>query len=146
MDLGKLRQIVEALIEEEGEDAPVAVFYITSKDVQETLSYLKASGKIENDSQPRIKDVLEELQSNAGDPPFEDQIHENLEDLLIHWDDVRLDFGDCGVANEALGQVGYNVRGAQLDGGELKVSIQVNQIDSMPWRCAACQPSAAVCR
>ena len=44
---------------------------------------------------------------------------------------MRLDFGDCGVANEALGQVGYNVRGAQLDGGELKGSIQVNQIDSM---------------
>ena len=27
-----------------------------------TLAHLKASGKIENDSQPRIKDVLEELQ------------------------------------------------------------------------------------
>ena len=44
---------------------------------------------------------------------------------------MRLDFGDCGVANEALSQVGYNVRGAQLDGGELKGSIQVNQIESM---------------
>ena len=43
MDLGKLRQIVEALIEEEGKDAPVSVFYITAKDVQETLAYLKAN-------------------------------------------------------------------------------------------------------
>ena len=42
VDLAKLRRIVDALIEEEGEDAPVAVFYITAKDVQETLAYLKA--------------------------------------------------------------------------------------------------------
>ena len=54
MDLAKLRRIIDALIEEEGEDASVAVFYITAKDVRETLAYLKASGKIENDSQPRI--------------------------------------------------------------------------------------------
>ena len=87
MDLAKLRRIVDALIEEEGEDAPVAVFYITAKDVRETLQHLRDSGKIENDSQPRIEDVLAELQSNAGDPPFDDQLLENLEDLLIHWDD-----------------------------------------------------------
>ena len=87
MDLARLRLIVDALIEEEGEGAPIAVFYITAKDVQETLQYLRDSGKIENDSQPRIEDVLEELQSNAGDPPFDDQLLENLEDLLIHWDD-----------------------------------------------------------
>ena len=87
MDLGRLRRLVDALIEEEGENAPVSVFYITAKDVRETLAYLKASGKIENDSQPRIKDVLAELQSNAGDPPIEDQLINHLEDLLIHWDD-----------------------------------------------------------
>ena len=63
------------------------MFYITAKDVQETLAYLKASGKIANDSQPRIEDVLAELQSNAGDPPIEDQLINHLEDLLIHWDD-----------------------------------------------------------
>ena len=87
MDLGRLRRIVEALIKEEGADAPVSVFYITSKDVRETLEFLRSSGKIGSDSQPRIKDVLAELQSNAGDPPFEDQLLEGLEDLLIHWDD-----------------------------------------------------------
>ena len=87
MDLGRLRRIVDALIEEEGEDAPVAVFYITAQDVQETLQFLRESGKIGNDSQPRIKDVLSELQSNAGDLPFDDQLLKNLEDLLIHWDD-----------------------------------------------------------
>lgn len=87
MNLRQLQQVIQALIEEEGEDAPVSVFYITAKDVRETLAFLRASGKIKGDSQPRIKDVLAELQSNAGDPPFEDQILENLEDLLIHWDD-----------------------------------------------------------
>ena len=87
MDLAKLRRIVDALIVEEGEDAPVSVFYITAKDVQETLSFLKSSGKIGSDSQPRIEEVLSELQCNAGNPPIEDQILENLEDLLIHWDD-----------------------------------------------------------
>ena len=87
MDLGRLRRIVDALIEEEGEDAPVSVYYITAKDVRETLQHLRESGKIESDSQPRIDKVLEELQSNAGDPPFDDQLLQNLEDLLIHWDD-----------------------------------------------------------
>ena len=87
MDLAKLRRIVDALIEEEGEDAPVSVFYITVRDVQETLHYLRQSGKIADDLQPRIKDVLAELQSNAGDPPIEDQLINYLEDLLIHWDD-----------------------------------------------------------
>ena len=87
MDLAKLRRIVDALIEEEGEDAPVSVFYITARDVRETLQYLRQSEKINNDSQPRIEDVLSELQSNAGDPPIEDQLINYLEDLLIHWDD-----------------------------------------------------------
>ena len=87
MDLGKLRRIVDALIEEEGENAPVSVFYITAKDVRETLQFLRESGKIKGDSQPRIEDVLSELQSNAGDPPIEDQLINHLEDLLIHWDD-----------------------------------------------------------
>ena len=44
---------------------------------------------------------------------------------------MRVDFGDCGLANEQLAQVGYNVRGTQLDGGELNGSIQVNQTESM---------------
>ena len=87
MDLGRLRRIVDALIEEEGEDAPVSVFYITAKDVRETLQFLQRSGKIRHDSQPRIEDVLSELQCNAGDPPIEDQLINHLEDLLIHWDD-----------------------------------------------------------
>ena len=87
MDLGRLRRIVDALIEEEGEGAPVAVFYITAQDVRETLSFLRQSGKIGSDSQPRIEDVLLELQTNAGNPPIEDQLVDHLEDLLIHWDD-----------------------------------------------------------
>ena len=87
MNLRQLQQEIQALIEEEGEDAPVAVFYITAKDVRETLEFLRSSGKIQANSSPNVRDVLTELQSNAGDPPFEDQLLENLEDLLIHWDE-----------------------------------------------------------
>ena len=87
MDLGRLRRIVDALIKREGEDAPVAVFYVTATDVKQTLEFLRSSGRIKNDSQPRIKDVLTELQYNAGNPPYEDQLTDELEDLLIHWED-----------------------------------------------------------
>ena len=87
MDLGRLRRIIDGLIEDQGADSPVAVFYITARDVQETLQHLRDSGRIENDSQPSIADVLTDLQSNAGNPPFDDQLLENLEDLLIHWED-----------------------------------------------------------
>ena len=41
MDLARLRRIIDALIEDEGEDAPVAVYYITARDVQETLQHLR---------------------------------------------------------------------------------------------------------
>ena len=62
MDLGRLRRIVDALIEEEGE---VRLLQCTLQRCSGDTGLLKASGKIENDSQPRIKDVLEELQSNG---------------------------------------------------------------------------------
>ena len=52
MDLGRLRLIVDALIEEEGD--ALAVFYITAKDVQETLQYLRV-WKDRERSQPRSK-------------------------------------------------------------------------------------------
>ena len=87
MDLAKLKRIVDALIEKEGEDSPVAVFYMTATDVRETLEFLRSSGKIKSNFQPRIKEVLTELQYNAGNPPYEDQLTDELEDLLIHWED-----------------------------------------------------------
>ena len=89
MDLAKLRRIVEALIEEEGENAAVAAFYITAKDVRETTHFLKSVGKIDPDSSPDVRDVLTELLTNAGNPPFEDRLLEELEDLLIHWNDAE---------------------------------------------------------
>ena len=89
MDLAKLRRIVDALIEEEREDAPVAAFIISAKDVRETTDFLKSAGKINPDSSPNVRDVLTELLTNAGNPPFEDRILETLEDLLIHWDDAE---------------------------------------------------------
>ena len=87
MDLKRLRRIVDDLIEQEGEDSPVAVFYVTATDVNETLDFLRSSGKIKSNFQPRIKDVLTELQYNAGNPPYEDLLTDELEDLLIHWED-----------------------------------------------------------
>ena len=89
MDLAKLRRIVDALIEAEGEDAPVAAFIVSAVDVREATDFLKDAGKIKSDLSPDVRDVLTELQSNAGNPPFEDQIHDLLEDLLIHWDDAE---------------------------------------------------------
>ena len=65
----------------------MAVFYVTATDVKQTLEFLRSSGRIKNDSQPRIKDVLTELQYNAGNLPYEDQLTDELEDLLIHWED-----------------------------------------------------------
>ena len=44
---------------------------------------------------------------------------------------MRIEFGDCGLANEQLGAVGYNVRGVQLDGGELKGSIEASQLETV---------------
>ena len=88
MDLARLRRIIDALIEEEGENAPVAAFIISARDVSETTEFLKSAGKIDNDSQPDVRDVLIELLTNAGKPPFEDRLLEELEDLLIHWDDA----------------------------------------------------------
>ena len=87
MDLGRLRRIIDGLIEEQGADCPVAVFYITTRDVQETLEFLQSSGKIRSDFCIDPRKVLTELQSNAGNPPFDDQLLKNLEDLLIHWED-----------------------------------------------------------
>ena len=89
MDLGKLRRIVNALIKAEGENAPVAAFVISAEDVRQATEFLKAAGKIKGDLSPNVRDVLTELQSNAGDPPFEDQVHDHLDDLLIHWDDAE---------------------------------------------------------
>ena len=89
MDLGRLKKLVDALVAEQGEDAPVAAFIVSAVDVRQTTEFLRAAGKIDNDSHPDVRDVLTELQSDAGNPPFEDQIHDHLEDLLIHWDDAE---------------------------------------------------------
>ena len=89
MDLAKLRRIVDALIEEEGENAPVAAFIVSARDVRETTDFLKSAGKINPDLSPNVRDVLTELQDAAGDPPFEDRLVEELEDLLIHWEDAE---------------------------------------------------------
>ena len=83
----QLLQAIQALIEEEGRMRLLQCFTSLPRMYARHFSILRESGKIENDSQPRIEDVLSELQCNAGNPPIEDQILENLEDLLIHWDD-----------------------------------------------------------
>ena len=89
MTLQQLLQTIQALIEAEGEDAPVAAFVISAEDVRQATEVLRESGRIKSDSSPDVRDVLTELQDNAGDPPFEDQLLESLEHLLIHWEDAE---------------------------------------------------------
>ena len=76
MDLGRLKRLIDALIDEQGEKAPVAVFLYTAADVADATSRLSSS---DNHSQVNPADVLEELQTNAGEPPFEDQLLKALE-------------------------------------------------------------------
>ena len=79
MDLGRLKKLVDALVAEQGEDAPVAAFIYTAADVADAIERsLPSQGNLRvNPSK-----VLLELQANAGDPPFEDQILEVLEELV----------------------------------------------------------------
>ena len=79
MDLGRLKKLVDALVAEQGEGAPVAVFIYTAADVADatTRSVFK-----NNSHRVDPAKVLLELQANAGDPPFEDQILETLEQLI----------------------------------------------------------------
>ena len=71
--------LVDALVQEQGEDAPVAVFVYTAADVADATT----RSAIRNDSH-RVDpaQVLLELQTNAVDPPLEDQILEVLEELV----------------------------------------------------------------
>ena len=79
MDLGRLKKLVDALVREQGEDAPVAVFIYTAADV---LGITSDSPGNDNYARVDPAEVLLELQSNAGDPPLEDQILEVLEGLV----------------------------------------------------------------
>ena len=79
MDLGRLKRLVDALVAEQGEDAPVAVFIYTAADVAGITS---DSPRFTRNAKIDPAKVLLELQSNAGDPPFEDQILEVLEELV----------------------------------------------------------------
>ena len=79
MDLGRLKKLVDALVAEQGEDAPVAAFIYTAADVADAIERsLPSQGNLRVNP---LK-VLLELQANAGDPPFEDQILEALEELV----------------------------------------------------------------
>ena len=79
MDLGRLKKLIDALVQEQGEDAPVAVFIYTAADVACATERLLSS---QQNFRVDPAKVLLELQSNAGDPPFEDQILEVLEELV----------------------------------------------------------------
>ncbi len=79
MDLGRLKKLVDALVAEQGEDAPVAAFIYTAADVADATDQSAIS---ENHLKVDPAKVLLELQTNAGDPPLEDQILEVLEELV----------------------------------------------------------------
>ena len=79
MDLGRLKRLVDALVAEQGEDAPVAAFIYTAADVANAVNRSISSTEV---SRVYPAEVLLELQTNAGDPPLEDQILEVLEELV----------------------------------------------------------------
>ena len=79
MDLGRLKRLVDVLVAEQGEDAPVAAFIYTASDVADATDRSAVS---KNHSRVDPAKVLLELQTNAGDPPFEDQILEALEEIV----------------------------------------------------------------
>lgn len=76
MDLKRLRQLIDQLIEEQGEDAPVAAFVFSAADVAEATKKLGVKG----DSDPT--QILHEFMHNAGDPPYEDYLLAELEQLI----------------------------------------------------------------
>ena len=79
MDLGRLKKLVDALVAEQGEGAPVSAFIYTAADVADAISKSVSSAEVSRVDPAKI---LLELQANAGDPPFEDQILEALEELV----------------------------------------------------------------
>ena len=79
MDLGRLKRLVDALVQEQGEDAPVAAFIYTAADV---LGITSDSPSSVRNTRIDPAEVLLELQSNAGDIPLEDQILEALQEIV----------------------------------------------------------------
>ena len=79
MDLGRLKKLVDALVAEQGEEAPVTAFIYTAADVVDATERSLSS---QQNFRVDPAKVLLELQTNAGDPPFEDQILEVLEELV----------------------------------------------------------------
>ena len=79
MNLGRLKRLVDALVAEQGEDAPVAAFIYTAADVAGITSDSPSSAR---NTRIDPAEVLLELQSNAGDIPLEDQILEALEEIV----------------------------------------------------------------
>lgn len=69
--------MIDQLIEEQGEDAPVAAFVFSAADVAEATKRL--GFKRDSDS----TQILSEFMHNAGDPPYEDYLLAELEQLII---------------------------------------------------------------
>ena len=90
VELGVLRQQIETLIAEQGQDAAVAVFYITAKDVAKATEYLRSIGQVGDEFAPDAEAVLKELQINAADQPFADQLVDEMHQILI---DMAAEFG-----------------------------------------------------
>jgi len=73
MTLEELAERIQALISQQGADAPVAAFVYTSADVETSLT------------PETIKDVLEEFQNNEGKPLYEDGLTAELARLVREW-------------------------------------------------------------
>jgi len=76
LNLGRLRHLVNGLIDELGDDSPVSVFLFSVKDVADITSRLPKNTRVDPAK------VLHEFMHNAGDPPYEDWLLTELERLI----------------------------------------------------------------
>lgn len=76
MRLSALLKLVEILIEKYGPDSSVAVFIYTVEDVFDATNSSSRSNSLD------ANEVLNEFMHNWGEPPLEDYLLEQLEELV----------------------------------------------------------------
>ena len=76
MKLSALLELVKTLIEKHGPDSNVAAFIYTAEDVLDVTNMSPRSNSLD------ANEVLHEFMHNWGEPPLEDYLLEQLEQLV----------------------------------------------------------------